>query len=368
VSKLKTIAALAAALLVPAWAAGTAAAAPEAGAKTQVKVAFIITDPLAGSAWTQSWDTARKELEAALHVPTTTVGPAPENNQVATQATDLINQGYNVIVAEDFAYQPFLHKVAQQHPDTRFILIGPNIEQHLDNVATVYANLWQVRYAEGVLAGLMTKSNKLGFVTAHTIPSVVAGINGFQLGAHAANPKATTIVVETGQWYDPAGGTRAAVTLAARGADVIAQHEDDTGSLLGAQQAHVWAMGSEADTHTVAPKTYLSGSVYHWGDYLIKQVREIMAGNWKATDYSGDLASGLVQLGPINSAVPADVKAKVEAAVAGIKDGSIKVFKGPVKYNTGKVMVPAGQTLTGPGEIYPKQTGFVEGVVGKIKG
>ncbi len=352
-----------------AWLAGAALiAAIPAYAQTPVKVAFIITDPLAGSAWTQAWESARKQVADTLHVPTTSVGPAPENNQVAVQANDLIKQGYNVIIAEDFAYQPFLHTVAQAHPQTKFIAIGPNIEPHLDNVSTVYGNLWQVRYAEGVLAGLMTKTNKLGFVTAHTIPSVVAGINGFELGARSVNPKAETIVIATNEWYAPAASTRAAQTLAARGADVIAQHEDDTGATLGAKAAKVWSMGSEADTHAAAPATYLSGSVYNWGDYLVGKIRSVQDGSWKADDYSGDLKSGLVALGPIAAAVPADVKAKLEQVVAGLKDGSIQVFKGPIRTNDGKEMVPAGQTLEDAGQIYAKQTGFVEGIVGNIKG
>ena len=141
-----------------------------------------------------------------------------------------------------------------------------------------------------------------------------------------------------------------------------------TGALLGAKQAQVWELGSEADTHAVAPGTYLSGSVYHWGKYVIAQIRAMMDGTWKASDYSGDLKSGLVELGPINPKVPPAVKAKVEAAIAGINDGSIKIFKGPIKYNDGKTMVPTGQTLEGAAEIYPKQNGFVEGVVGNIKG
>lgn len=346
----------------------SAEAAENSPQATPVKVAFIITDPLSGSAWTQAWNTAREQLEKTLHVQTTVAGPAAENNQVATQAVDLIGQGYNVIVAEDFAYQAFLNTVAEHYPNVRFILIGPNIEKPLPNVATVYANLWQVRYVEGVLAGLVTKSDKLGFVTAHTIPSVVAGINGFQLGAKSVNAKVTTYVVETGQWYDPAGATQAAETLAARGADVIAQHEDDTGALLGAQQAHVWEMGSEADTSSTAPKTYLSGSVYNWGPYLIDQVKQMQAGTWKATNYSGDLASGLVSLGPINSAVAAKDAAKVKETITAIDNGSIEVFKGPIYYNDDKVMVPEGQVLSGAGAIYPKQTGFVKGIVGKIKG
>jgi basic membrane protein A and related proteins len=271
------------------------------------------------------------------------------------------------IVAEDIAYQPFLHPVAERYPQIHFIITGPDIQKPLPNVATVYGNLWQVRYVEGVLAGLMTKTDKLGFVTAHTIPSVVAGINGFELGAQSVNPKATTIVIETGQWYDPAGSTQAAETLAARGADVIAQHEDDTGALLGAQQAHVWDLGSEANTSAVAPKSYLSGSVYRWGPYLIAQIKAMQEGTWKAADYSGDLASGLVGLGPINHSVPGPILAKVHATITDIDNGSLNVFKGPIYYNTGEIMVPAAQILSGPGEIYPKQTSFVRGVVGKVK-
>lgn len=354
----------AAALLVAGCGSGaTHAASKHSGA---IKAAFIETDPLSGSAWTQAWNTARLQLASALHVPTTSVGPIPENNSVATEAQDLISKGYNVIVAEDFAYQPFLHPVAQRNPNVRFILIGPNTQSHLANVATVYGNLWQVRYAEGVLAGLMTKTGKLGFVTAHTIPSVVAGINGFELGAQSVRPSVTTTVTETGNWYDPPGAKQAAQTLAAGDADVIAQHEDDTGALLGAAQSHVWGMGSEANTSSAAPGAYLSGSVYDWGPYLVNQVKEMEHGTWKATDYSGDLASGLVSLGPINKKVPAAVRAKVEAAVKGIDDGSIQVFKGPVYYNDGKVMVPAGKVLATPASIYAVQTGFVKGIVGKV--
>jgi basic membrane protein A len=305
---------------------------------------------------------------AALNVQTTVVGPEPENNQVAAEANDLIAKGYNVIVGEDFAFQPFLHQVAVAHPDVKFILTGPNIEPPLPNVSTVYANLWQVRYVEGALAGLTTKSNTLGFVVAHAIPSVVAGVNGFELGALSVNPKAQTIVVQTGNWYSPEAATRAAETLAARGADVIAQHEDDTGTLLGAETAHVMAMGSEADTSAVAPKTYLSGSVYHWDLWLIPTVKSVIDGTWKADDYSGDLKSGLVALGPINPSVLPDVVAKVKATEQDVEDGKIDIFAGPIDYNDGTVMVPAGQSLQGPGEVYPKQTGFVKGVVGNVKG
>lgn len=348
--------------------AGLLQAAHPARAATPVKVAFITVDPLSGSAWTQSWDTARKQLVAALHVQTVVVGPAPENNQVAAEANDLIAKGYNVIVGEDFAFQPFLHQVAVAHPDVKFILTGPNIEPPLPNVSTVYNNLWQVRYVEGVLAGLTTKSNTLGFVAAHAIPSVIAGINGFELGALSVNPKAQTIVVQTGQWYSPEAATRAAETLAARGADVIAQHEDDTGTLLGAEQAHVMAMGSEADTSAVAPGTYLSGSVYHWGLWLIPTVKTVIDGTWKAEDFSGSLKTGLVSLGPINASVPPDVVAKVKTVEQGVEDGTISVFTGPIAFNDGTVMVPAGSSLQGPGEVYPKQTGFVKGVIGNVKG
>lgn len=329
------------------------------------KVAFVWVDPVNGSGWTQAWDLARRHLESSEGVQTTAVGPVKESADVLPVYDDLIRKGYNVIFATAFGYQPFTTQAAKKHPSVRFIGIGPNTQPHLNNVATVYGNLWEARYVTGVAAGLATRSNQIGFVTAHTIPSVVAGINGFALGVQSVNPKAVVKVAVTNTWYDPPTETQAANSLIQGGADVTAQHEDSTATLLASAKSSVLSVGSEADTHAVSPSWYLTGTYYNWNQYVDDQVKAIASGSWKASDYSGDLQSGLIDIGPVNQKVPADQKAKIEQAAADLKSGKLKVFSGPVYASDGQLKIPQGATWS-TSDVYTKSTFFVKGVEGKV--
>jgi basic membrane protein A len=331
----------------------------------KLKVAFIWVDPVNGSGWTLQWDRARQALETQLGVQTTAVGPIAESADVIPVYEDLIRKGNKMIFATAFGYQPFTTQEAKKHPEVKFIGIGPNTQSHLDNVSTVYGNLWEARFATGVAAGLVTKSNKIGFVAAHTIPSVVAGINGFALGVQSVNPKAIVKVTVTNTWYDPPTETAAANSLIQAGSDVTAQHEDSTATLLASAAAHIYSIGSEADTHDVSPTAYLTGTYYDWSTYAVSQVTALQNGTWKADDFSGDLESGLIAVGPINSALAADIQDKIKAAIADLKSGKIKVFTGPIYDNTGKLQIAAGTTWS-VGDIYTKNTFFVKGVDGKV--
>jgi basic membrane protein A len=231
----------------------------------------------------------------------------------------------------------------------------------------VYANLWEIRYLTGMIAASMSKKKSLGFVSAFSIPSVVAGINGFEQGVKSVDPKIKTKVVLTSNWYNPPQSTQAAETLAKSGADVIAKHEDSVGPLLGAKAAGVWGIGSEADTSSQTPETYLTGSVYDWSQYAEKKYQEAVDGNFTNEEVNGDLKSGMVKLGPINAKVPADVKDKVKKAQQQIEDGSLVVFKGPIKSNTGETKLPAGKEWKSPADVYTNMTFFVDGVQGKIQ-
>jgi len=233
-------------------------------AKQGMKVGFVYVSPLPGSAWSAAWDQTRKDLEQKFGAQTTVVQPIAENPDVVGTFQDLIRKGNKLIFATAFGYQPFVAQVARQNPNVYFVVTGPWVQEQERprNVSSVYANLWEVRYLTGMLAASVSKSKELGFVSAFSIPSVVAGINGFHEGARSVEPDITTRVVLTSNWYDPPKATQAARTLASRGADVIAKHEDSIGPLLGAKAAGVWGIGSEADTSARTPETYLTGAVY----------------------------------------------------------------------------------------------------------
>jgi len=165
---------------------GTTAAAKKEG----LKVGFVYVSPLPGSAWSSAWDTTRKDLEQKYGAKTTVVQPIPENTEVVGTFNDLIRKGDKLIFATAFGYQPFVAQVAKQNPDVNFVVTGPWVqkEDRPKNVSSVYANLWEVRYLTGIIAASMSKKKELGFVSAFSIPSVVAGITGFVQGVKSVAP------------------------------------------------------------------------------------------------------------------------------------------------------------------------------------
>lgn len=340
-----------------------------AGGKKGLKVGFVYVSPLPGSAWSTAWDQARQDLVNKFGAQTTVVQPIPENTDVVGTFEDLIRKGNKLIFATAFGYQPFVAQVAKQHPDVDFVVTGPwaQKEPRPANVSSVYANLWEVRYLTGIVAASMSKTKTLGFVSAFSIPSVVAGINGFEEGAKSVDPSIKTKVVLTSNWYNPPQSTQAAETLAKSGADVIAKHEDSIGPLLGAQASHVWGIGSEADTSAQTPGTYLTGSVYNWTAYAEQKYQQAVAGNFTNEEKNGDLKDGTVRLGPLNAKVPASVKAKVLAAEKKIEAGQLDVFKGPISSNTGQLKLPTGKAWISPASVYANMTFFVQGVIGKVQ-
>jgi basic membrane protein A len=340
------------------------------GSKNGLKVGFVYVSPLPGSTWSTAWDETRKDLEQKFGAQTTVVQPIPENPDVVSTFQDLIRKGNKLIFATAFGYQPFVAQVAKQNPDVNFVVTGPwaQKEERPKNVSSVYANLWEVRYLTGIVAASMSKTKTLGFVSAFSIPSVVAGINGFEQGARSVDPNIKTRVVLTSNWYNPPQSTQAAETLAKSGADVIAKHEDSIGPLLGAKAAGVWGIGSEADTSAQTPETYLTGSVYDWSQYSEEKYQQTVDGNFTNDEVNGDLKGGIVKLGPLSDKVPADVKAKVEKAQSDIESGKLVVFSGPLKSNTGETKLQAGQEWKTPADVYANMTFFEEGVIGKVQG
>jgi basic membrane protein A len=348
----------------------TANAAEESSGKGGgMKVGFVYISPLPGSAWSEAWDATRKGLEKKFGAETTVVQPIEENSEVVGVLQGLVRKGNKLIFATALGYQPYVEQVAEENPDVDFVVTGPWLQEteRPPNVSAVYGNLWEVRYLTGMVAGAMTKTNTLGFVSAFSVSSVVAGINGFELGAKAVNPQAKTKVVFTSAWYNPPQNTQAAETLVKSGADVIAKHQDDTGAIIGAEQSGAWAIGSEYDTSSQNPKAYLTGSVYDWEPYAIEKYEQAEKGTFTNDEVNGDLKSGMVQLAPLNPAVPASVKKEVEKAEAEMKAGKLYVFEGPLKSNTGEEVLKSGEAWKKPAEVYENSEFLVEGIEGKIQ-
>ena len=254
-------------------------------------------------------------------------------------------------------------KAAKKHPDVVFMHCSGY--KTATNLGAYFGRMEQPRYLSGIAAGMKTKSNVIGYVAAFEIPECVRGINAFTLGAQSINPKVKVIVKWTHTWYDPAKEKEAAKALLDEGCDVMAQDQDSPAAQLAAEEKGIVAFGYDLDSPKAAPKAYLTAPIWNCGAYYVDQIKQIQAGTWKTSSYFGGMKEGICTLAPMTALVEADIKAKVDAAAAKIKDGSITVFEGPLTDNEGKVRVEKG--VKPDDKTLLSMDWLVNNVVGKTK-
>ena len=161
---------------------------------------------------------------SASDVETTFVENVPEGPDATRVIRELAQQGNDIIFTTSFGYMDPTLKVAKEYPDIKF--------EHMTgykrspNLATGNIRFYEGRYIQGVVAGMMTESNKIGYIGSFPISEVVMGINAFAQGLRSVNPDASISVIWVNTWYDPVKEANAAKVHIAEGADVLAQHTD----------------------------------------------------------------------------------------------------------------------------------------------
>jgi basic membrane protein A len=276
---------------------------------------------------------------------------------------NMARKGYKVIFATSFGYMDSMLKVSKNFPDTVFMHCSGF--KTAKNMGNYFGRMYQARYLSGMVAGSMTKSNILGYVAAFPIPEVIRGINAFTLGAQEVNPKVQVRVVWTKTWYDPATEKEAAKSLLDVGADVIAQHQDSPGPQEAAQERGVYSVGYNSDMSAFAPKAHLTAPVWNWGPFYVQTVEQVRKGTWKSGATWYGMKESMVDLAPFGPMVPEAVRQKVNAKKAAVIAGTVTLFTGPVKDQSGKVQVPAGRAATDEELLNMKY--FVQGVVGTLE-
>ena len=345
-----------------------------ANAADKVKVGFVYLTTPGDHGWTYAHEVARQDVEKHFgnKVETTFVENVPEGPDSARVIRELAKQGNDIIFTTSFGYMDHTIKVAKEFPTVKFEHITGY--KRSPNVATGNIRFYEGRYVQGVVAGLMTKSNKIGYLASFPIPEVIQGINAFGIGLRSVNPKAEVSVIWVNSWYDPVKEADAAKVHIAEGADILAQHTDSPAMLQTAQKAGVYGFGQSSDMKAFAPKAQLFSSVNNWGPYYISKIQQMMDGKWSTGDgpdhWAGNtwvgMADDYLVLSPFEN-MPADVAKAAAQAAADIKSGKNKIFTGPIKDNAGKLRVPAGKTLN-DGELFQTLDYYVDGISGKIPG
>ena len=346
--------------------ATTAAPASAVAASAPLKVAFAYVGPVGDGGWTFAHDNARKALEKEFggRIQTSFVEKVPEAADAERVFRDMAGQGAKLIFGTTFGYMEPMLKVAADLKDVKFE--HATGYKQADNLRTYDSRTYEGAYLAGIIAGGMTKTNMLGVVGSIPIPEVIRNIDSFTLGAQSVNPKVRTKVVWINEWFNPPKETEAAQSLLNGGADVLMQNTDSSAVLQTAEKAGKYGFGWDSDMTAYAPKAHLASAVINWGPYYIKATKDALEGKWATGQSWWGVKEGAIDLVSISATVPAELKEKAEKAKAGLKDGSLVIWKGPIANADGKEVLAAGAVADD--KFLGGVKFYVKGVEGQVPG
>ena len=337
--------------------------AATAGDKT--KVGFIYVGPTGDHGWTYRHDIGRQDVEKHFgdKVETTFIESVKYGPDAERAIRAMAKGGADIIFATSFGYMEPMLKVAKEFPNVKFE--HATGYKQSKNMSSYGLRLYQARHVQGVIAGMMTKTNKICYVGAFPIPEVIREINTYYLGAKSVNPDVDIDIVWVNTWYDPGKEAQAAKVMIAEGCDMVAQHTDSPAPLQTAEKAGVLGFGQASNQYKFAPKAQLTATIDNWSPYYIQKVQDVMDGTWKSGDYFGHMKDDVVQMAPFTN-MPAEVEAFAQKIKDGITNGKYFAFTGPIKDNTGKLQLKDGE-IADDGHLNSMMY-YVEGIDAKVPG
>ncbi len=298
--------------------------APPASAKDKpLKVSAVYTVPVEQQ-WVSRIHIALKAAEARGDI-TYKFSENVANTDYERVMREYAEQGSDLIFGEAFAVEKAARKVTADYPKTAFVL-GSSFGPEKPNLSVFDNYIQEPAYLTGIVAGKLTKSNKIGMVGGYPIPEVNRLMNAFMAGAKSVNPDVKFSVSFIGSWYDPPKAKEAAFAMIDRGADVM--YAERFGVSDAAKERGVKAIGNVIDTAKDYPGTVVASALWHMEptvDYAIKQV---LADKYQAENVGpmSEMKPGGASLSPLDPAiVPPDVIEIVKAKEKEILTGAFKV-------------------------------------------
>lgn len=294
-------------------------------AQDKLKVAAIYTVPFEQQ-WVSRIHKALKAAEARGEI----VYSASENVSNADYERvmrEYATQGNQLIVGESFAVEAAARKVAKDFPKVAF-LMGSSGKPQQPNFSVFDNYIQEPAYMTGMIAGGMTKTNKIGLVGGFPIPEVNRLMNAFMAGAKEVNPNVEFMVTFINSWFDPPKAKEAAFAMVDRGADIL--YAERFGVSDAAKERGILAIGNVINTQDQYPETVVASAIWNMEPTIDQALKAVKSGQFKAEDY-GQYSmmkfggSEMAPYGTFENKIPADLKAKVADREKAILAGTYTV-------------------------------------------
>lgn len=343
---------------------------------TPVQAGFLYVGPVGDHGWTKAHDDSRAFMLEQISTATARFAPSVDASDASARIDEFVARGDNLIVGTSFAFLAAMQGAALRYPDTNFLLCsgftsGPNLGSY-------FGRMYQVMFQAGQLAGLTTRTNRIGVVGPVVLPETVRHLNAFTRGVRSVNSEARVIVEWVFAWFSPEAEEEATAALLGAGVDIVFGHTDTTIPIETANAAStaanpVFTIGYDnPDSCDFAPETCLTSAYWNWGPLLTRLVRQMADGTWEPNalewdQMQADPIESTVYLAPINQRlVPSAIRIQIESLVPELVPDTDRAryypFMGPVVDNRGVSRVADGELPTD--EDLLRMCWFVEGIYG----
>lgn len=237
------------------------------------------------------------------------------------------NQGYGVIFGHGFEFSDAAKKVAEQFPDTKFVVTSSDVSNG-KNMAAINVKTIEEGFIAGATAALLTKTNVVGALGGMEIPPIVNAVAGFELGAKYINPDIKVLTGFTGSFEDAAKMKEMMTAYIQQGVDVGMADADQSGlgGIEALKAAGVTAIGINNDQSSIAPENIPLSSCQSYPFAMTYLYNEILEGRYEGKAYNMGVKEGAVYVIYNDSYdLPAEARAKIDEIVRDIADGKIDV-------------------------------------------
>lgn len=308
------------------------------------KVGFIYNGEIDDKGWGQSHYEGISATAEELNLQIIYEENVPFDESCMDIMQDMIDKGCEIIIVNSFNYGEWVVQVANRNPEIVF-LHATGTEKG-DNITTYFGRMYQMRYLSGVVAGMQTETNDIGYVAAFPISEVNRGINAFTLGVKSVNPDATVHVVWSQSWTDYTANEKAAQQLVDEiGVDIITMHCDSVAPLDVAETSGIWSIGYNMDNSELYPNSFLTAAVWEWEKFYIPEITTYLQGKYHSGNYWEGSETGLVDLSPLTDNVKDGIEEVVTEKRAMLDQGTYDVFYGPIIDVDGNIRIGEGENM-----------------------
>lgn len=312
--------------------------------KERTKVGFIYNGSVDDKGWGQSHFEGINQSADELNLEIIYKENVSFDDTCTETMQEMIDSGCEIIICNSFDYGDYVIKVAKNNPDIKFY--HATGVQTAQNVSTYFGRIYQMRYLCGVVAGMQTENNSIGYVAAFPIDEVNRGINAFTQGVQSVNPDAKEHVIYSESWTDYDANKDVANTLCETyNVDILTMHCDTVAPLDVAEERDIWSIGYNMDNSKEYPNSFLTAAVWNWEAFYTPEILKCLQGKYQPNQYWEGVETGIVGLAPLTQNVKNDIHKVIEEKQDELYKGTFDVFYGPVVDDKGTIRIKDGENM-----------------------